>query len=58
METAGFMDLVKTCRCHMLPPEYELIGQSTAEMWAVRASQADLRLFNYKEALQADPEAG
>jgi hypothetical protein len=58
MEAAEFMELVKIGRQYMLPPYYERGGQSMAETCTVRAAQADLKLFNYEEALQVNPEAG
>jgi hypothetical protein len=42
----------------MLPPEYVFVGRSDAEMCAVRAAQPELKLFNYEEALEVDPEVG
>jgi hypothetical protein len=58
MEAAEFMDLVKSGRQHMLPPGDEQIGASVAELCAVRASHADLKLFNYEKAIQVDPVVG
>jgi hypothetical protein len=49
------MRVVKSGRHHILPPDYEQTGEATAEMCAVRASRARLKLFDYEEALQVDP---
>jgi hypothetical protein len=48
MEAAGFMDLVATIR----------FRQSVAEMYAVRPAHGELKVFNYEEALKADPKVG
>jgi hypothetical protein len=43
------MDLVKSGRQHMLPPDYEQIGYQIVEVCAAGAAHADLKLYNYLE---------
>jgi hypothetical protein len=38
----------------MLPPDHEQIGAATAEICAVHASRAGIKLFNYEEALNVE----
>jgi hypothetical protein len=52
------MELVKAGRRHMLPPVYAQAGAVVADVRAVRASRADLKLRNCEEALQIDPVVG
>jgi hypothetical protein len=52
------MDLVKSGRQRMLPPNYEHIGFQTARVCAARASHPDLKLCNCVEALEADSAVG
>jgi hypothetical protein len=42
----------------MLPPDYEQIGASVAQMCDIRASRAKFKLYNYDEALKVDPLVG
>jgi hypothetical protein len=51
MEAPEFMDLVKAGQQHTLPPDYEQIGASVAQMRGIRASRAEFKLYNYEEAL-------
>jgi hypothetical protein len=51
IERAEFAELVKSGRQHMLPPDYERIGLSRR---AATDCHAELRLYNYEEALSVD----
>jgi hypothetical protein len=58
MEVSGFMDLMKSGRSPMIPPDYEQIGAVTAQVCAARSVCADLKLYNYEEALEVDAAVG
>jgi hypothetical protein len=49
------MELVKTGKQRTFPPDYEQVGMATASMCATRASNAELRVYDYEEALETDP---
>jgi hypothetical protein len=50
-----FTEHIKTGKQYTLPPNPEQIGMETASVCAARDSHAELRLYNYEEALKADP---